>query len=61
MMRGEILGSQKVLNILNNRGVHGPIWVGFSQTQNPNHIGYSGLSEVKQPPVIQLGGFGQTR
>lgn len=29
------------------RGVRRSVWVGFDQTQNPNHIGFSGLSEVK--------------
>jgi len=31
----------------------------FGQTQDPNHIGYSGLGEVKRPPIILMGGFGQ--
>jgi len=26
-----------------SRGVRGSIWAGFGQTQDPNHIGYSGL------------------
>jgi hypothetical protein len=29
------------------KGVHRSIWVGFCQTQNPSHIGYTGLGEVK--------------
>jgi len=27
--------------------VHESVWVGFGQTQNLNHIGFSGLGEVK--------------
>jgi len=42
------------------RGVRGWIWVGFGQTQDPNHIGYSGLGEVKRSPVILIDGFEQT-
>jgi len=43
---------------VHDRGVRGWVWAGFGQTQYPNHIGYSGLGEVKYPPVILMGGFG---
>jgi len=42
------------------RGVRGLVWAGFGQTQDPNHIRYSGLGEVKRSPVILMGEFGQT-
>jgi len=41
-------------------GVRGWIWARFGQTQDPNHIGYSSLGEVKRPPVLLMGGFEQT-
>ena len=40
------------------RGIHGSVWIEFGQTQDPNHIEYSDLGEVKCPFVILMSGFG---
>jgi len=53
----KVIKSQSMIYL---RGVRGWVWTEFGQTQYPNHIGYSGLGEVKCPPVILMGGFGQT-